>query len=269
MGAGQSIQRAWAAEEELLASHAGLCSITNHILTSVEECFIHVSRDWSPGLVTTKGWVVWKPVSCIWLCHLLVLGFWVNHLILWTSISSLWNGNTRAVFTGQDCCWGQIDYMHIWMYFKILTWEKTSIYEIINMGQTSLFLLFSHVWLFVTLWTAALHAFLSITISQSCSNACPLSQWHHPTISSSVVPFSSHFQSFPATGLFKWVSSLHQVAKVLEFQLQHQSFQLVFRTDWFPLGWTGWISLQPKGLSRVFSNTTVQKHQFFCTQLSL
>ena len=58
-----------------------------------------------------------------------------------------------------------------------------------------------------------------------------LSQWCHPTISSSVAPFSSHLQSFPAQGLFKWVSSSHQVAKVLEFQLQHQPFQWIFRTD--------------------------------------
>ena len=65
-------------------------------------------------------------------------------------------------------------------------------------------------------------------------------------------------------GLFKWVSSLYQVAKVLEFQLQHQSFQWTRRTDW-----TGWISLQTKGLSRLFSNTTVQKHQFSSAQLSL
>ena len=69
-------------------------------------------------------------------------------------------------------------------------------------------------------------------------------------------------------GLFQWVGSSPQVAKVLEFQLQHQSFQWIFRTD-FLLGWTGWISLLSKGLSRVFSNTTVQKHQFFHTQLSL
>ena len=67
-------------------------------------------------------------------------------------------------------------------------------------------------------------------------------------------------------GLFKSVSSLHQVAKVLEFQLQHQSFQWTPR-DWSPLGWTGWISLQSKGLSRVFSNTIVQKHQFLGAQL--
>ena len=69
-------------------------------------------------------------------------------------------------------------------------------------------------------------------------------------------------------GLFQWISSSHQVAKILEFQLQHPFFQWIFRTD-YPLGWTGWISLQSKGLSRVFFNTTVQKHQFFSTQLSL
>ena len=69
-------------------------------------------------------------------------------------------------------------------------------------------------------------------------------------------------------GLFQWVGSSPQVAKVLEFQLQHQSFQWICRTD-FLLGWTGWTSLLSKELSRVFSNTTVQKHQFFHTQLSL
>ena len=84
----------------------------------------------------------------------------------------------------------------------------------------------------------------------------------HPLLSPSPPAFSlSQHQ-----GLFKWVSSSHQVAKVLEFQLQQQFFQWIFR---FPLGWTGWISLQSKGLSRVFSNTTVQKHQSFGTQLSL
>ena len=69
-------------------------------------------------------------------------------------------------------------------------------------------------------------------------------------------------------GLFQWVGSSYQVAKVLEFQFQHQSSAMNIQ-DWFPLGWNGWISLQSKGLSRVFSNTTVQKHQFFSAQLSL
>ena len=116
--------------------------------------------------------------------------------------------------------------------------------------------------LFATPWTAAPQAFLSITIPGAYSNSCPSSQWCHPTISSSVVPFSSHLQSFPASGSFPmsqfFTSSGQSIgvsasASVLPMNIQ----------DWFPLGWTGWISLQSKGLSRVFSNTTVQKHQFF------
>ena len=70
------------------------------------------------------------------------------------------------------------------------------------------------------------------------SNSCPLSWWCHPTISTYVVPFSSHLQSFPASGYFQWVSSLHQVAKVLEFQLQHQSFQWILRTAFL---WNGLV----------------------------
>ena len=100
------------------------------------------------------------------------------------------------------------------------------------------------------------------------SNSCPLSRWCHPTISSSVVPFSSCLQSFSASGsfqrsqLFAWGGQSIGVSastSILPMNIQ----------DWFPLGLTGWISLQSKGLSRVFSNTTVLKHQFFCTQLSL
>ena len=100
------------------------------------------------------------------------------------------------------------------------------------------------------------------------SNSCPLSQWCHPAISSSVVPSSSCPWSLPASGsfsmsqLFTWGGQSIRVsasASVLPMNTQ----------DWSPLGWTGWISLQSKGLSRVFSNTTVKKHQFFCAQLSL
>ena len=103
--------------------------------------------------------------------------------------------------------------------------------------------------------------------SGACSDSCLSSRWCHPTILSSVSPFSSCLQSFPASGSFKWVSCSYQVAKLLEFQLQHQSFQWIFRTDFLWL--TGLISLQSKELSRVFSNTTVHKHQFFGAQLSL
>ena len=99
-------------------------------------------------------------------------------------------------------------------------------------------------------------------------NPCPLSQWCHPTISSSVIPLSFCLNLSQHQGLFKSVSSLHHVPKVLEFQLHHQSYQWTPK-DSSPLEWTGWISLQSKGLSRVFSNTTVLKHQFFGAQHSL
>ena len=100
------------------------------------------------------------------------------------------------------------------------------------------------------------------------SNSCPSNQWCHPTISSSVVPFSSHLQSFPATGSFPMSQfftsggqSIGVSASALVLPVNIQ--------DWFPLGWTGWISLQSKGLSRIFFTTTVQKHEFFSAQLSL
>ena len=100
------------------------------------------------------------------------------------------------------------------------------------------------------------------------SDSCPLSQWCHPTISSSVVPFSSCLQSFPASGSFPmsqfFTSGGQSFGASASTSICSMNIQ-----DWFPLGWTGWISLQSKGLSRVFSNTTVQKHQFFGTQLSL
>ena len=99
---------------------------------------------------------------------------------------------------------------------------------------------------------------------RDCSNSCPSSWWCHPTISSSVIPFSSCLQSFPASGSFPMSQfftsggqSIGASASVLPMNIQ----------DWFPLGLNGVISLQSKGLKkRIFSNTTVQKHQFFGTQ---
>ena len=93
-------------------------------------------------------------------------------------------------------------------------------------------------------------------------NPCPLSQWYHPTISSSVIPFSSCLQSFPASGSFP-MSQLF-ASGVQSIGISTLASVLPKNTqDWSPLEWTGWISLQSKGLSRDFSNTTVQKHQFF------
>ena len=103
---------------------------------------------------------------------------------------------------------------------------------------------------------------------RACSNSCSLSQWCHPIISSSVIPFSSCLQSFPASGSFPmsqfFTSGCESIgasalASVLPMNIK----------DWYPLRLTGLISLKCKGCSRVFSNTTVQKHWFFGTQLSL
>ena len=93
------------------------------------------------------------------------------------------------------------------------------------------------------------------------SNSCPLSQWCHPTISSSVVPFSCP-QSFPASGSFPMSQFFTSGGQSIGVSASASVLPMNAQ-DWFPLGWTGWISLQSKGLSRVFSNTTVQKYQFF------
>ena len=98
-------------------------------------------------------------------------------------------------------------------------------------------------------------------------NPCPLSRWCHSTISSSVVPFSSCLQSLPASESFQM--SQFSASGGQSTEVSASTSVLPMNTqDWSLLGWTGWISLQPKGLSRVFSNTTVQKHQFFGAQLS-
>ena len=124
----------------------------------------------------------------------------------------------------------------------------------------------SRVRLFATPWIAARQASLSITNSRSSLKLMSIESVCHPAISS-VIPFSSCPQSLPASGsfplsqLFTWggqSTGVSASASVLPMNTQ----------DWFPLGWTCWISLQSKGLARVFSNTTVQKHQFFCTQPS-
>ena len=95
-------------------------------------------------------------------------------------------------------------------------------------------------------------------------NPCPLSRWSHPTISS----FSSCPQSFPASGSFP-MSQLFTLGGQNIGVSASTSVLPMNTQDWLPLGWTGWISLQSKGLSRVFSNTTIQEHHFFSTQLSL
>ena len=99
------------------------------------------------------------------------------------------------------------------------------------------------------------------------SNSCSLSQWCHPTISSSVIPFSSCPQSFPASWSFQMSQLFASGGQNIGVSASTSVLSMNTQ-DWSPLGWIGWISVQSKGLSRVFSNTTVQKHQFFDAQLS-
>ena len=98
------------------------------------------------------------------------------------------------------------------------------------------------------------------------SNLCPLSRWCHPTISSSVVPFSCCLQSFPASGSFPMSQFFTSGGQSIGISASTLVLPMNIQ-DWFPLGWTGQISLQSKRLSRVFSNNTVQKHQFLAAQL--
>ena len=103
----------------------------------------------------------------------------------------------------------------------------------------------------------------------ACSNSCPWSWWCHTTMSSAVIPFSSLLNLSQHQGLFQWISSSIRWPKYWSFSFSISPSNEYSGLDWLPLGRTGWISLQCKGLSRVFSSTTVEKHQFFSTLLSL
>ena len=151
----------------------------------------------------------------------------------------------------------------------------------------------NRMWRFLTKWKIEVPSVQFSSVPQSCLTLCnpmgcsttgilvhqplELAQTHVHRVDDAIQP--SHPLSSPSPpafnlcqhqGLFQWVSSLNQVAKVLALQLQPQSFQWIFSIQsWIPLGLTGLISSQSKGLSRAFSNTTVRKHQFFSAQLSL
>ena len=149
-------------------------------------------------------------------------------------------------------------------------WTDWKYYKLISKGihTISSVKLLSRIQLFLNAWTAATRPPCSSPTHRACSNSCPSSQWCLSTISSSVIPFFSCLQSFPALGSFQMSqffilggqsTGISASASFLPMNVQY----------WSPLGLTGWIFLQSKGLSRVFCNITVQKHQLCGTQLSL
>ena len=121
-------------------------------------------------------------------------------------------------------------------------------------------------WLFMIPWTAANQASLSSTVSWSLLKFMSIESVMHPTISSSVIPFSCRLQSFPASGSFSMIQFFTSGGQSFGASTSALVIPMNIQ-DWFPSGLTGWISLQSKGLSEVFSNITFQKHQFFDTQL--
>ena len=157
------------------------------------------------------------------------------------------------------------------VFFKYeVRWEKSIGYSAFSVLLFSS-VQFSHLIMSDSLWPHGPQHARPLCLSPTprvYSSSCPLSRWCHPTVSSSVIPFSSHLQSFPASGSFH-MSQLFASGSQSIGVTDSASVLPVNTQDWPPSGWTGWISLQSKGLSRVFSNTTVQKHQFFGAQLSL
>ena len=126
----------------------------------------------------------------------------------------------------------------------------------------------SHVRLFVTPNCIMPGLPIHHQLLEFTQNLCPLNRWCHPTTSSSIIPFSSHLQSFPALGSFPMSQLFTSGGQSTEVSASTSVLPMNVQ-DLFPSIWTGWISLQSKGLSRVFSNTTVQKHQFFAAHFSL
>ena len=169
--------------------------------------------------------------------------------------------------------------MHSWVILRLLIYENhcstvsfiqaSLMYDTNNRQETFEWIYISSVQslscvqLFATPWTAACQASLSPTPGVY-SNSCPLSQWCHPIISSSVITFSSFLQSFPASGSFPMSQFFTSGGQSIGVSASISVFPMNIQ-DWFLLGRTSWISLLSKGPARVFSNTTIQKHQFFGT----
>ena len=165
-------------------------------------------------------------------------------------------------------------YKFVEVTFKTYDWQRACmlfyLYTLLLL-LLLLLLLFSHLVESDSLWCHGLQHTRLPCLSPtpgSCSNSCMSTWWWHPTISSSVVPFSSCLQSFPASGSFPMSQFFAPAGQSIGVSASTSVFPMNIQ-DWSPLGWTGWMSLQSQGLWRVFSNTTVQKQHFLGAQLAL
>ena len=232
------------------AEHLSMCLLASCIFPSGKKCLFRSFADFSIELF---GFLTLSYMSSLYILDPL------SDIILW-----------KAVWTFLKKLKIELPYDPAIPLLSICTKRmKTLIWKYIYTPMfISIVQPLSHVWLFVTTWTAAHQVSLSITNSQRCSNSCPSSRWCHPTISFSVIPFSSHGQSFPASGSFPmsqfFTSSGQSIGASASASVLPMNIQV-----WFPLRLTSFILLQFKRLSGVFSNTTVQKHQFFGAQPSL
>ena len=222
----------------------GYCSITSlsyplsHMFLILMFVSYYIAWPLLLTIIFTSQVVVVESLSCVQLfCDPMdcsppgTTAHGISHArtLEWVTISSFRGSSQPRYRTCISCG----SYIGRWILHRGVTWEALEVYintyRILRDSSVQSRL---HVWLIGTPWVAVCQASLFLPTLGAYTNSCPYSQWCHPTISSSVNPFSSRLQSFPALGcLFKWVSSLHQMAKVLEFQLQHQSFQWIFRTD--------------------------------------
>ena len=207
-------------------------------------------------------------------------------MLCFTAQSVLYVGKCSMQTSGEHvfcCCWIEYSvninwikfndtaiYMVIYIFVDFLSAHLLIFCLLINCWQRGIQFSsvqsLSHVRHFVTPWTAAFQASLSITSSQSLFKLMSIESMM-ASISSSVVPFS-HLQSFPASGSFQMSRFFASGGQSIGVSASASVFPMNIQ-DWSPLGWTSWISLQSSGLSRIFSNTTAHKHQFFGAQLSL
>ena len=178
-----------------------------------------------------------------------------------------------------------IDYIYTLLSQLVLSWHSPAVLHVLREECFYLRLLWQCLW--VTAKCSVRHSVMSNSLQlhglhnarlsctspthRACSNSCPLSQWCHPTISSSAVPVSYYLKSFPKSESFHWVSSSHQIAKVLVSA--STSVLPMNIQDWFPLGWTAWISVQSKGLSSVLQHQSSKasillSSAFFIVRLS-